>query len=139
MPKIAGDVNTARSYASAALTEAEKGQKISKEMQDDYISTEHLLLGLASVGKPATFKQFLKNLNLRRKNYKTLDSLRVGKSGIENSGEFAFALKKYGRLVEQASQENWILLSAVILKFAGLFESFQERPRIIPFLLVNQE
>ena len=47
LPKIAGDVNTARSYASAALTEAvEKGQDISKEMQDDYISTEHLLLGL---------------------------------------------------------------------------------------------
>ena len=62
LPKIAGDINTARSYASSALTEAvEKGQKISKDMQDDYISTEHLLLGLAAVGKPATFKQFLKN------------------------------------------------------------------------------
>ena len=44
LPKIAGNVNTARSYASASLTEAvEKGQNISKEMQDDYVSTEHLL------------------------------------------------------------------------------------------------
>ena len=52
LPKIAGDVNTARSYASTALTEAvEKGQDISKDMQDDYVSTEHLLLGLVSVGK----------------------------------------------------------------------------------------
>ena len=65
MPKIAGDINTARSYASASLTEAvEKGQEISKEMQDDYVSTEHLLLGLASVGKPATFKNFLKNFDI---------------------------------------------------------------------------
>ena len=40
LPKIAGDVNTSRSYASAALTEAvEKSQTISSEMQDDYVST----------------------------------------------------------------------------------------------------
>jgi len=33
LPKIAGNVNTARSYASAALTEGvEKGQEISKDM-----------------------------------------------------------------------------------------------------------
>ena len=42
LPKIAGDINTSRSYASVALTEAiEKGQKVSVEMQDDYVSTEH--------------------------------------------------------------------------------------------------
>jgi len=42
------------------LTESlEKGQEISREMQDDYVSTEHLLLGLSAVGKPATFQQFL--------------------------------------------------------------------------------
>ena len=61
LPKIAGNVNTARSYASAALTESvEKGQQLSVKMQDDYVSTEHLLLGLANVKKPAAFKQFLK-------------------------------------------------------------------------------
>jgi ATP-dependent Clp protease ATP-binding subunit ClpB len=106
LPKIAGDVNTARSYASAALTEAvEKGQKISKEMQDDYISTEHLLLGLASVGKPATFKQFLKNFELTEKKItKTLDSLRGGQKVTSRTPENSFrALKKYGiDLVEQA-------------------------------------
>ena len=58
LPKIAGNVNTARSYASAALTESvEKGQLLSAEMQDDYVSTEHLLLGLASVKKPSAFKR----------------------------------------------------------------------------------
>ena len=68
LPKIAGNVNTARSYASAALTESvEKSQQLSKEMQDDYVSTEHLLLGLASVGKPATFKNFLKNFEITEK------------------------------------------------------------------------
>ena len=59
LPKIAGDVNTARSFASAGLTEAvEKGQDISKDMQDDYISTEHLLLGLVSVGNRRPLSNF---------------------------------------------------------------------------------
>jgi len=106
LPKIAGDVNTARSYASTALTEAvEKGQDISKDMQDDYVSTEHLLLGLVSVGKPATFKQFFKNFELTEKKIrKTLESLRGGQKVTSKTPENSFrALKKYGiDLVEQA-------------------------------------
>ena len=106
LPKIAGDINTARSYASSALTEAvEKGQKISKDMQDDYISTEHLLLGLAAVGKPATFKQFLKNFELSEKKIKdTLQKMRGGQKVTSKTPENSFrALKKYGiDLVEQA-------------------------------------
>ena len=105
LPKIAGDVNTSRSYASAALTEGvEKAQKVSKDMQDDYISTEHLLIGLASVGKPATFKQFLKNFELSEKKIKeTLQKLRGGQKVTSRTPENSFrALKKYGiDLVEQ--------------------------------------
>ena len=106
LPKIAGDVNTSRSYASAALTEAiEKGQKVSVEMQDDYVSTEHLLLGLASVGKPSTFKQFFKNFELSEKKIKeTIQNLRGGQKINSRTPENSFrALKKYGiDLVEQA-------------------------------------
>ena len=106
LPKIAGDVNTARSYASAALTEAvERGQDLSKEMQDDYVSTEHLLLGLVCVGKPATFKQFFKSFELSEKKIrKTLESLRGGQKVTTKTPENSFrALKKYGiDLVEQA-------------------------------------
>ena len=106
LPKIAGDINTSRSYASVALTEAiEKGQKVSVQMQDDYVSTEHLLLGLASVGKPATFTQFLKNFDLSEKKIKeTLQNLRGGQKINSRTPENSFrALKKYGiDLVEQA-------------------------------------
>ena len=106
LPKIAGDVNTARSYASAALTEAvEKGQAISKDMEDDYVSTEHLLLGLVCVAKPATFKQFLKNFDLTEKKIKKiLEILRGGQKVTTKTPENSFrALKKYGiDLVEQA-------------------------------------
>ena len=49
-------------------------------MQDDYVSTEHLLLGLSALDKPATFKQFLKNFELSPKKLKRLSSkLGVGK------------------------------------------------------------
>jgi ATP-dependent Clp protease ATP-binding subunit ClpB len=106
LPKIAGNVNTARSYASAALTESvEKSQQLSKEMQDDYVSTEHLLLGLAQVKKPATFKQFLKNFEITEKKVlETLKGLRGGQKVTSKTPENSFrALKKYGiDLVEQA-------------------------------------
>jgi ATP-dependent Clp protease ATP-binding subunit ClpB len=106
LAKIAGDVNTSRSYASSALTEGvEAAHKVSKDMQDDYVSTEHLLLGLASVGKPATFKQFLKNFELSEKKIKeALEKLRGGQKVTSRTPENSFrALKKYGiDLVEQA-------------------------------------
>jgi ATP-dependent Clp protease ATP-binding subunit ClpB len=106
LPKIAGNVNTARSYASAALTESvEKSQQLSKVMQDDYVSTEHLLLGLAKVKKPATFKQFLKNFEITEKKVlETLKGLRGGQKVTSKTPENSFrALKKYGiDLVEQA-------------------------------------
>ncbi len=106
LPKIAGNVNTARSYASAALTESvEKSQQLSKEMQDDYVSTEHLLLGLAQIKKPATFKQFLKNFEITEKKVlEILKALRGGQKVTSKTPENSFrALKKYGiDLVEQA-------------------------------------
>ena len=106
LPKIAGNVNTAQSYASSALTEAvEKGQEISREMQDDYVSTEHLLLGLSALYKPATFKQFLKNFELSPKKIKeAILKIRGGQKVSSKTPENSFqALKKYGiDLVEQA-------------------------------------
>ena len=106
LPKISGNINTSRSYASAPLTEAvEKGQEISREMQDDYVSTEHLLLGLSALGKPATFQQFLKNFNLSPKKIKeVILRIRGGQKVTSKTPENSFrALKKYGiDLVEQA-------------------------------------
>ena len=112
LPKIAGNVNTARSYASSALTEAvEKGQSISREMQDDYVSTEHLLLGLSSVGKPAAFKQFFKNFELSEKKIReAIMKVRGGQKVTSKTPENSFrALKKYGiDLVSMPSLVNWI-------------------------------
>ena len=62
-------------------------------------------MGWLSVGKPATFKQFLKNFELTEKKIKdTLQNLRGGQKVTSRTPENSFrALKKYGiDLVEQA-------------------------------------
>ncbi|MFP6887251.1 MAG: ATP-dependent chaperone ClpB [Opitutales bacterium] len=106
LPKIAGDVNTARSYASQAITEVvEKAQALSSEMEDDYVSTEHLFLGLLAVGKPASLAKFFKNFGLSEKKVrKALEEMRGGQRVTSKTPENTFrALKKFGiDLVEQA-------------------------------------
>ena len=106
LPKIAGNVNTARSYASQALTEAvEKSHSVSAAMEDDYVSTEHLFLGLITVGKPASLTKFFKNFVLsEKKARKALEEMRGGQRVTSKTPENTFrALKKFGiDLVEQA-------------------------------------
>ena len=106
LPKIAGNVNTSRSYASANLTESvEKAQSIAKDMEDDYVSTDHLFLGLLSIGKPAALLKFFKNFDLSEKKIrKALEEMRGGQKVTTKTPENTFrALKKFGiDLVEQA-------------------------------------
>jgi ATP-dependent Clp protease ATP-binding subunit ClpB len=106
LPKISGNVDTARSYASSTLSEIiEKAQALSKEMEDDYISTEHLLFGLVEVGKPAPLGRFLKNFGLGKKSIReALKKLRGGQRVTSKTPENIFrALKKFGiDLVQQA-------------------------------------
>ena len=106
LPKIAGNVNTSRSYASANLTESvEKAQSIAKDMEDDYVSTDHLFLGLLSIGKPAALSKFFKNFDLSEKKIrKALEEMRGGQKVTTKTPENTFrALKKFGiDLVEQA-------------------------------------
>ena len=106
LPKIAGNVNTARSYASQALTEAvEKSHSVSAAMEDDYVSTEHLFLGLITAGKLASLIKFFKNFGLSEKKVrKALEEMRGGQRVTSKTPENTFrALKKYGiDLVEQA-------------------------------------
>lgn len=105
LPKISGDVATARSFVSKPLSEAvDKAQSFSKKMEDDYASTEHLLLGLVSVGKPSSLGEFFKNLGLNEKKLlETIEKLRGGQRLTSKNPENTFqALKKFGvDLVEQ--------------------------------------
>jgi len=50
LPKVFGDGQQAGAYASAGLRKAfEEAQKSADELKDEYVSTEHLLIGLTEV------------------------------------------------------------------------------------------
>ncbi len=105
LPRASGSLNTSQVYISSALQKVlTAAQQAKVELGDDFISTEHLLLGLidAAAGKLAKFFQ---QFGLERK--RLLEALQAtrGKQKVNTrTPESTFeALEKYGiDLVEQA-------------------------------------
>ena len=86
-------------FSSPELKKAlDAAQSEAGKLQDDYISTEHLLLGLLEAGGPA-LKQLLKAHGLKRESVmKALAELRGNQRVIDPAPEGKFqALEKYGR------------------------------------------
>ena len=105
-PKASGSVNASQVYISnslqAALLAAEKSQKA---MGDDFLSTEHLLLGLLEADPKGKLGQFFDRFELSgEKVMKALELARGGQKVRSRNPESTFeALEKYGiDLVEQA-------------------------------------
>lgn len=108
LPSVSGSVDTSRIYVTQAfndvLTQAERE---ATRLKDEFISVEHLFLGLAEVGKPAVLKRLFESFGLTRP--KILDALqkvrgsqRVTSQNPEATYE---ALEKYGiDLVEQVKK-----------------------------------
>lgn len=104
LPKASGSVNASQVYVSSALQKAlGDAENAKSELKDEFLSTEHLFLGLLEVpGKLADFfKQFALD---RAKVLETLQSVRGGQTVTSRNPETTFeALEKYGiDLVEQA-------------------------------------
>ncbi|MFP4157015.1 MAG: ATP-dependent chaperone ClpB [Opitutales bacterium] len=105
LPKASGSVNTSQVYVSAPLQKAlNAAEQEKKALKDDFVSTEHLLLGLLSVdtGKlPDFFKSFGVD---RDKVLAVLKEARGNQKVTSRNPETTFeALEKYGiDLVEQA-------------------------------------
>ncbi len=94
-------------YASPALRKAlDAAQSEATKLKDDYVSTEHLLLGLLAEGG-ASLKQIFKTHGLKRDTVlKALAELRGNQRVTDENPEAKFqALDKYGRdLTELARQ-----------------------------------
>jgi ATP-dependent Clp protease ATP-binding subunit ClpB len=83
--------NTLKKALDAAIAEAGK-------LRDDYVSTEHLLLGLLSEGGPALKKRFQANSLKREDVLKALAGLRGNQRVTDAAPEGKFqALEKYGK------------------------------------------
>ncbi|CAA6676651.1 MULTISPECIES: ATP-dependent chaperone ClpB [unclassified Lentimonas] len=106
LPKATGSVNVSQVYVSSALQKAiAQADKEKTALKDEYVSTEHLFLGLLAADTKGKLGQFFKQFTLDRdKVFEVLKSLRGGQNVTSRNPETTFeALEKYGiDLVEQA-------------------------------------
>jgi ATP-dependent Clp protease ATP-binding subunit ClpB len=93
-------------YADASFSSAiDKASDAAAQLKDEYISTEHLFLGVLRANAPLDLQQLLQKFQLEEKNVlKALKKLRGNQKVTSQNPESTFqALKKYGTdLVEDA-------------------------------------
>jgi ATP-dependent Clp protease ATP-binding subunit ClpB len=106
LPKVSGSVDASKVYVTQAVNEVlTRAEEEAKSLQDDYVSVEHLLLGLLDVAKPDALKKLFKSFALdRAKVQKALKDLRGAQRVTTDNPEATYqALEKYGLdLVAQA-------------------------------------
>ena len=106
LPKVTGSVDVSKIYVTQAVNEVlTQAEDEAAKLKDEYVSTEHLFLGLVDVAKPETFKRYLKSFGLdHAKVLKALSEIRGNQRVTSDNPETTYqALEKYGiDLVQQA-------------------------------------
>jgi ATP-dependent Clp protease ATP-binding subunit ClpB len=106
LPKVTGSVDTSKVYVTQAVNDVlTRAEDEAKSLKDEYVSVEHLFLGLLEVGKPDALKKLFKSFGLdRAKVLKTLQEIRGSQRVTTDNPEATYqALEKYGiDLVAQA-------------------------------------
>ncbi|MFP4358973.1 MAG: ATP-dependent chaperone ClpB [Puniceicoccaceae bacterium] len=107
LPKVSGSGGQAGigADAQAAISEAEKA---AKKRKDEYVSTEHLLLGLLALGRPKALADLFDSFDLdTRRVEKTLQEMRGDQRVTSENPEASFeALAKYGEDLVQKARDN---------------------------------
>jgi ATP-dependent Clp protease ATP-binding subunit ClpB len=108
-PKISGDVGEVR-LAREVSAITDKAEVEAKQMRDDYVSTEHLLIALADPGRsrPSAAARLLNENGVHRDSIlKALVSVRGNQRVASQQPEATYqALEKYGRDLTQAAQQG---------------------------------
>ncbi len=106
LPKVTGAVDTSKIYVTQAVNDVlTRAEEEAKSLKDDYVSVEHLLLGLLDVGKPDALKNLFKSFAIDRKRLlAVLKEMRGSQRVTTDNPEATYAaLEKYGLdLVAQA-------------------------------------
>jgi ATP-dependent Clp protease ATP-binding subunit ClpB len=110
LPTVSGSMAVSGNYMAAYLQQVlQAAEQATAELKDEFTSTEHLLIGLVSVGEPAAIKGFFKNFGIDKPSLlKALATVR-GNQRVQNENpEATFqALQKYGEdLVEKARRNK---------------------------------
>jgi len=98
LPKISGSVNASQIYLSSALQKALAAAEVAKSrMADDYVSTEHLLIGLVDEAGGKLSKCFQQFGIDRKRVMEALQAIRGNQKVRSKNPEVSFeALEKYG-------------------------------------------
>ncbi|MBK8856370.1 MAG: ATP-dependent chaperone ClpB [Opitutaceae bacterium] len=99
LPKVSGNVDTSKAYVTQAVNEVFiKAEHEAKSLKDEYISVEHIFLGLVEVGKPEALKKLFKSFSLdREKLLVALKGMRGSQRVTTDNPEATYAaLEKYG-------------------------------------------
>jgi ATP-dependent Clp protease ATP-binding subunit ClpB len=106
LPKVTGSVDTSKAYVTQAVNEVlTRAEAEAKKLKDEFVSVEHLFLGLLDVSKPESLNRYLKSFGLdRSKVLAALKTLRGSQRVTTDNPEATYAaLEKYGiDLVAQA-------------------------------------
>ncbi|MBL9205058.1 MAG: ATP-dependent chaperone ClpB, partial [Opitutaceae bacterium] len=106
LPKVSGSVDTSKVYVTQAVNEVfTRAESEAKKLKDDFVSVEHLFLGLLDVAKPEGVNKFFKSFGIDRpKVLAALKTLRGNQRVTTDNPETTYAaLEKYGiDLVAQA-------------------------------------
>src|ERR1044072_1974270 len=67
LPKVSGSVDTSKIYVTQAVNEVlTRAEDEAKSLKDEFVSVEHLFLGLIGVGKPDALKKLFKSFGIER-------------------------------------------------------------------------
>ena len=102
-PKVTGGEQYLSQNTNKAL---QKASALLKEFKDEYVSIEHLLLGLLSTGD--TISQLMKDNGVKEKDMKAaIQELRKGSNVTSQSQEEQYnALKKYAKNLNELAEAN---------------------------------
>ena len=99
LPKVTGSVDTSKIYVSQAFNDSlTAAEKEAKSLNDEFVSVEHLFLGLLETARPAALKKLFESFGLERKRVlEKLREMRGGQRVTSRNPEATYeALEKYG-------------------------------------------
>ena len=106
LPRVTGSVDVSKIYVTQAMNDVlTRAEKEAETLKDEYVSVEHLFLGLLEVARPEALKKLFKSFGLdRAKVMKALREIRGNQRVTTENPEATYqALEKYGiDLVAQA-------------------------------------
>ncbi|MCX6936933.1 MAG: ATP-dependent chaperone ClpB [Verrucomicrobia bacterium] len=108
LPSVSGSVDASKVYVTQAANEAlTRAEAEAKSLKDEFVSVEHVFLGLLDVAKPDAMAKYFKSFGIdRAKTLAALKTLRGAQRVTTDNPESTYAaLQKYGiDLVELAKK-----------------------------------